>query len=377
MNKCHRVVIVGGGFAGLNAAKQLKKAPLEVTVIDRRNHHLFQPLLYQVATGGLSPADIAAPIRALLKGQANARVILGEVELVDLRGRFVVLVDGGRVPYDTLVIASGSRHSYFGNDHWGPAAPGLKTLEDAIEVRRRVLFVFEAAERATGADERRALLTFVVVGGGPTGVEMAGAIGEMARNTLKGNFRSFDSRDARVMLLEGGERVLPTFTVKLACKASAALSRLGVEVRTRALVENADAELVRIATNNGPELIPARTIVWAAGVQASPLGKTLAVASGAETDRPGRLLVGPDLTVPGHPEIFVAGDLASYSHHTGTPLRGTADVAIAEGRYVGKTIRRRLAGKRTTPFRFRDLGTLPMTASPAVSPGVPGCSSTL
>ncbi len=338
-------------------------------MIDRRNHHLFQPLLYQVATGSLSPADISAPIRALLKGQANARGILGEVERIDAADRTVKLDDGGRVPYDTLVIAPGSRHSYFGRDEWAQAAPALKTLEDAIEIRRRILFAFEAAERTTDADERRAWLTFVVIGGGPTGVEMAGAIGEMARKTLRGNFRSFDPSDARVLLLEGGERVLPTFTPKLADKAGAALSRLGVEVRSGALVEDADDHSVQIATSDGVVRISTRTIVWAAGVQASPLGKNLAAAIGVETDRAGRLLVGPDLTIPGHPEIYVAGDLASYSLQTGNPLRGTADVAIAEGRYVGKTIRRRLAGKRAAPCVS--------SGSPAVSPGGPGCSSTL
>ncbi len=270
--KRQSVVIVGGGFAGLNAANQLRKAPADVTVIDRRNHHLFQPLLYQVATGSLSPADISAPIRALLKSQANARVILGEVERIDAADRAVELIDGGRLPYDTLVIASGSGHSYFGRDDWAQAAPALKTLEDAIEIRRRILLAFEAAERATDVDERRAWLTFVVIGGGPTGVEMAGAIGEMARNTLKGNFRSFDPSDARVLLLEGGRRVLPTFIPKLARKAHAALTRLGVEIRTGALVEDADDMSVRVAMSHGAERISARTIVWAAGVQASPLG---------------------------------------------------------------------------------------------------------
>lgn len=358
MSEKHRIVIVGGGFAGINAAKALKKAPVEVTLIDRKNYYLFQPLLYQVAPGGLSPADISTPIRGLLRKQKNAHVVLGEVISVDAAGRSLLLSDGERVKYDTLVLAAGSGHSYFGNDGWAQAAPGLKTLDDATEVRGRILFAFEAAERVSDPEERRAWLTFVIVGGGPTGVELAGAIGELARHTLRSNFRSYESSEARIVLYEGGERVLPTFRPKLAEKAAASLNRLGVTVHTGSIVKDIGEQAVTVEMENRTLQLPARTVVWAAGVQASGLGLHVAQATGAELTRAGQIVVEPDLTVPGHPEIFIGGDLASYSHQTGTPLRGTADVANAEGRYVGKTIRRRLAGKTVHPFKFFDLVTL-------------------
>ena len=354
----YRVVIIGGGFAGLAAAKALRKAPVEVTLIDRRNHHLFQPLLYQVATGGLSPADISAPIRGLLSKQKNARVLLSEVTEIDA-ARKELRTSTGTVPYDTLVVATGASHSYFGKDQWAKDAPGLKTIEDATGIRRKVLLAFEAAEGAATDEERRSLLTFVVVGGGPTGVEMAGAIGELARQTLKKDFRSFDPGSARVILIEAGPRILGTYTASLSPKAEKALTKLGVEVRTGSLVTHIDDRGITLRRGDSEESIAARTVVWAAGVQASPLGKSLAASAGAETDRAGRVVVGPDLTVPDHPEIFVIGDLSSYSHQTGQPLRGTADIAGAEGKYVGKLIAGRLKGKDgAKPFHFRDLGKL-------------------
>ena len=358
MENRHHVVIVGGGFGGLNAARSLKRAPVRVTLIDRRNHHLFQPLLYQVATGGLSPADISTPIRALLQGHKNARVILGDVEDVDIGGKTVALADGEQIGYDTLVLAPGARHSYFGRDEWANDAPALKTVEDAIEIRRRILIAFEAAERVADPEERRKWLTFVIVGAGPTGVELAGAIGELAQRTFKDNFRSFDPGETRIFLFEGGDRVLPSYAEDLSGKAVSSLERLGVTVRTGTLVSEVTPDWVEIDTDGDRMRIPTRTVLWAAGVQASNLGRTVAEASGAPVDRAGRILVEPDLTVSSHPEIFVAGDLASYSHQTGEPLRGTADVAIAEGSYVGDAIGRRLAGEEFSPFRFRDLGTL-------------------
>ena len=354
----HHVVIVGGGFGGLNAARALGRAPVRVTLIDRRNFHLFQPLLYQVATGGLSPADITAPIRALLRRQGNAQVLLAEVESVEVADRRVRLSDGQVIEYDTLVLAAGAGPTYFGRDEWAERAPALKTVEDATEIRGRTLFAFEAAERVSNEDARRAWLTFVIIGGGPTGVELAGAIGELARSTLKRNFRSFDPAQARVFLLEGGENVLPTYDERLRGSAVSSLGRLGVTVRTRAMVEDVDERGVETKTDGEVQRIDARTVIWAAGVQASRLGREVARAAGVEVDGGGRVVVEPDLTVPGHPEIFVIGDLAYSSHQTGFPLRGTADVALAQGTYVGRAIGRRLAGKAVNPFRFRDLGTL-------------------
>ena len=354
----HHVVIVGGGFGGQNAARALGRAPVRVTLIDRRNFHLFQPLLYQVATGGLSPADITAPIRALLRRQGNAQVLLAEVESVEVADRRVRLSDGQVIEYDTLVLAAGAGPTYFGRDEWAERAPALKTVEDATEIRGRTLFAFEAAERVSNEDARRAWLTFVIIGGGPTGVELAGAIGELARSTLKRNFRSFDPAQARVFLLEGGENVLPTYDERLRGSAVSSLGRLGVTVRTRAMVEDVDERGVETKTDGEVQRIDARTVIWAAGVQASRLGREVARAAGVEVDGGGRVVVEPDLTVPGHPEIFVIGDLAYSSHQTGFPLRGTADVALAQGTYVGRAIGRRLAGKAVNPFRFRDLGTL-------------------
>ena len=352
-----RVVIIGAGFAGLNVARGLDRAPVDVVVIDRRNHHVFQPLLYQVATGGLSPADISAPIRGLLRKQKNARVLLAEVTAVDSDSRCVQLTDGEEA-YDVLVLATGSTVTYFGNDHWGNIAPGLKTLDDATGMLSKILEAFEAAERTDDPEERRAWLTFVIVGGGPTGVELAGALGEMARYALRGDFRVASPESARIILVEGGERILPTYRPRLSTSAEKSLAKLGVEVRKTSLATLISAEGVRLISAETEERILARTVLWAAGMSASRLGAQLAENSSAEVDRGGRLMVGADFTIPGHPEIYVVGDLAAYPHLDGSPLRGTADVAIAEGRYVARAIRRRVQGKDPRAFKFRDRGTL-------------------
>jgi NADH dehydrogenase len=353
----HRVVIIGGGFGGLNAARTLRRAPVSVTLLDRRNFHLFQPLLYQVATGGLSPANIAAPLRGILSRQRNATVLLAEAVDIDVAGRTVVLSDG-EVAYDTLVVATGASHHYFGHDEWVPLAPGLKTIEDAIEIRRRLLVAFEAAEREPDRDVRRAWLTFVVVGGGPTGVELAGALGEIANDTLKHDFRAINPAEAEILLLEAADRVLPTYPADLSAKAERALGRLGVTVRTDSVVTDIEAQAVAIRRGEQEEAIATRTVLWAAGVQASPLGRRLADATGAETDRAGRLIVGRDLTVPGHPEIFVIGDLALCRDEQGWPLPAVAPVAIQQGRFVGRVIQSRLRDKAVQPFRYRHSGNM-------------------
>ncbi len=361
----HRVVIVGGGFAGLNAAKAMRKADADVTVVDRLNHHLFQPLLYQVATGGLSPANISAPIRGLLSRSKNTRVVLAEVEGIDTASR-TIATTSGPIGYDTLVLASGATHSYFGNETWAQNAPGLKSLDDATGIRRKILLAFEAAEQAKTEEERRAWLTFAVIGGGPTGVELAGAIGELSRQTLKHDFRSFDPSTARVLLVEAGQRILATYSESLSPKAARALGKLGVEVMTEAMVIDVRADGITVRRNEADELIPVKTVLWAAGVQASPLGKMLIESvdtglskSEIELDRAGRVPVNTDLTLPGHPEIFVLGDLSNFTHQGGSPLRGTADVAAAEGAYAGRVISQRLNGKSAPkPFHFRDLGKL-------------------
>lgn len=353
----HRVVILGGGFGGLYAARQLRRAPVRLTLIDRRNFHLFQPLLYQVATGGLSPANIATPLRALLRRQANTEVLLAEATDIDVPGR-QVLTGNRAIGYDTLIVATGSRHAYFGHDEWEPAAPGLKTIENATEIRRRVLLAFEAAEQETDPERQRAWLTFVVVGGGPTGVELAGAVGELAHHTLRRNFRRIDPSQAVILLVEGAERVLPTFPPQLSAKAEKALARLGVTVRDRCLVTDVKSDYVEIRRGEQTERVAARTALWAAGVQASPLGKVLAQATGATLDRAGRIAVQPDLTLPGHPEIFVIGDLALFTHQTGKPLPGVAPVAMQMGRYAADRIQRHLRGQEGPPFHYRDKGSL-------------------
>jgi len=343
-----RLVIVGGGFAGINAARSLKKrSDLEITLVDRQNHHLFQPLLYQVAMAGLSPADIAAPIRHMLSAQRNCRVVQGEVTGVDF-DQSLVKTDFGELPYDYLVLACGARHSYFGRDEWEEHAPGLKSLEQATEIRRRVLTAFETAERTTDLEEQRRQLTFVVVGGGPTGVELAGAIGEMSRFTLAKDFRRIDASSARIVLIEAGPRILPMFPENLTAKGARHLEHLGVQVWTNAKVTSVTADGVEI----GGERIRAATVLWAAGVVGAPIGKVL----GLVMDRSGRIVVEPDLSVPGKPNVFVAGDQASFTHQTGAPLPGVAPVAMQAGRHLAKNIERDLAGKPREPFRYVDKG---------------------
>ena len=346
----HHVVIVGAGFAGLKAAHDLAGAPVRITVIDQRNHHLFQPLLYQVATTLLATSEIAWPIRRLFRNRPEVTTLLGRVSGVDRDGRSVLLTDGGRVPYDTLVLATGARHAYFGHDEWEPSAPGLKTLEDATTIRRRLLLAFEQAERATDPDERRALMTFCVIGGGPTGVELTGIIAELAQNTLPREFRAIDTRQSRVILVEAGPRVLPVFPEKLSAYAAGALGRLGAEVRCGAPVTACDDSGIRI----GDEVVPARTVIWAAGVQASEAARWL----DAPADRAGRVLVEPDLTVPGMPEVFVIGDTAHVAID-GVQVPGVAPAAKQQGAYVARVIRARLAGRPAPgPFAYSHLGNL-------------------
>jgi NADH dehydrogenase len=354
----HRVVIVGGGFGGLYAARSLGKAAVDLTVIDRRNFHLFQPLLYQVATGALSPGEIASPLRYVLNRQKNTRVLMGEVVDVDAANRQVVLKDGSRVPYDTLIVATGSTHHYFGHPEWAKLAPGLKTIEDATEIRGRILLAFERAEGEANPDERRADLTFVVVGAGPTGVELAGALGEISRDTLKKDFRSINPADAQIFLVEGADRVLPPYPADLSKAAEQSLIDLGVQTRADARVTDIDRHGVRIKTKEGAEgRIEAKTVLWAAGVQASPLGKILADRTGAPLDHVGRIAVGPDLSVPGYADIFVIGDLAKFEQD-GKQIPGVAPAAMQQGHYAARTIIDRLAGNKTNPFRYWDKGSL-------------------
>jgi NADH:ubiquinone reductase (H+-translocating) len=343
------VVIVGAGFGGLQAARALRDAPVRVTVIDRNNHHLFQPLLYQVATAGISPADICAPVRSILRKQKNADVVLGEVTGVDVEAKLVLMQDQS-IPYDYLILATGARDSYFGHNDWAQFAPGLKSIVQATAIRRAILLAYEKAERETDPEKRQALLTFVLVGAGPTGVEMAGSIGGLAYKTLVSDFRSIDPRQTRVVLVEALPRVLAAFPEPLARKAHTALTLLGIEVRTNAPVEAIDSEGVVIAG----ERLAARTVIWTAGVAASPAGEWL----GAETDRAGRVKVGSDVTVPGHPDIFVIGDTANFMED-GKPLPGVAQVAIQQGRYAASVIADRVAGKaQTQPFHYVDKGSM-------------------
>jgi NADH dehydrogenase len=357
----HRVLIVGGGFAGLYAARSLRSDPeVAVTVLDRRNFHLFQPMLYQVATGALSPGEIAQPLRSILSKQRNATVILGEAVGLDVEAREVQVRDGGSIGYDSLIVATGAHHSYFGHDDWARFAPGLKTLEDATEIRRRILIAFEAAEREADPERRREWMTFVLVGGGPTGVELAGSLGEIAHDTLKRDFRAIHPSDARIILIEALDRVLPPYPPDRSASASKQLARLGVQVRVGTRVTEIDDHSVHVVPTADPdapeEIIPARTVLWGAGVTASTFAKVVAAAAGAETDRAGRVLVGPDLTVPDHPEIFVVGDAAVQPWKEGRPTPGVAQGAIQGGTYAAKVIRRRILGRPYEPYRYSNHG---------------------
>jgi NADH:ubiquinone reductase (H+-translocating) len=343
------VVVVGGGFGGLYAARALAGRPVRVTLLDRRNHHLFQPLLYQVATAALNPSDIATPLRSVLRHARNITVLLAEVERVDLAAQRLVL-DRGEIGYDALILAAGAGHSYFGHEDWEVLAPSLKSLEDALEIRRRVLLAYESAEREPDGAEQQALLTFVVVGGGPTGVELAGALAEISRQTIARDFRVIDPTRARIVLLEGGERVLASFPETLSRRAQDSLQRIGVEVRTRAIVTGITADAVWL----GGEQIRARTVLWAAGVAAAPLARTL----GVTLDRSGRVPVEPDLSIPGHPDAFAIGDMSLYRTQEGTVLPGLAPVAMQQGTHAADNALRRLDGRPTREFHYRDRGTM-------------------
>ncbi len=350
------VVIIGGGFGGLQAARGLRRSPVDITLIDKRNFHLFQPLLYQVATGGLGPAEIAAPLRSLFRKQRNARVLCAEVVDIDPQACTLTLHDGHTLRWDSLIVAAGAAYHYFGNDEWVQYAPGLKTIEDAQEIRRRVLSALEAAELETDPERQRAWLNFVIVGGGPTGVELAGALAELAHVTVRGEYRAFDPRTARIILLEGAPRLLTAYPEPLSENARQSLQKLGVEVITGALVQQVAPDHVVYKRSEEVFILPTRTVLWAAGVRAASLAQTLAERTGAPTDRMGRIIVQPDLSVPNQERIFVIGDMAHYAHQTGAPLPGVAPVAMQQGQYVARRIRDALQGKPTPPFRYWDKG---------------------
>ena len=351
------MVILGGGFAGLNAAQKLKRAPVDVTLIDRRNFHLFQPLLYQVATGSLSPGEIAAPLRGVLSRQKNARVLLGEAVDIDPDAKRVILRDGAAFDYDSLIVATGSKTSYYGNDAWRDWAPSLKTIEEATAIRHKILYAFEWAERAASDEEARAWLTFVIVGAGATGLELAGALAEIANETLKRDFRKINPTEARIILMEGGHRVLAAYPEDLSAKAEKLVKRLGVEIMKGVMVTDVDGAGVTYKNGEKIEKLAAKTVLWAGGVIVTEFGKKLAARTRSETDRSGRIKVNPDLTVVNYPDIFIAGDLALAAGKNGKPLPGVAQVAIQGGAYAAKMVRARLAGKKELPaFRYFDKG---------------------
>jgi NADH dehydrogenase len=357
MASAHQVLILGGGFGGLYAARILRSEPVSVTLIDRRNYHLFQPLMYQVATGSLSPGEIAAPLRGILRKQKNTRVLLGDAADIDPAAKQVTLADGATFEYDSLIVATGSETSYFGHDQWQQWAPSLKTFEEALAVRHKVLYAFEAAERAFDPSERRAWLTFVIVGAGPTGLELAGSLAEIARETLRYDFRSIHPQDARIILIDSSPRPLPTYPEDLSQKASQLLARLGVEVRTNVRVVGIDGAGVALQAGSQTERLPTMTVIWAAGVTGSKFGGRLAERTGAEMDRGGRIRVNSDLTIPGFPNIYVVGDLALALRPDGAQLPGVAQVAMQQGAYAAKSIVKRLNGPEgLPPFRYFDKG---------------------
>jgi NADH dehydrogenase len=359
MSERWNVVIVGGGFGGLSAAQHLNSNLVDVTLIDRRNYHLFQPLVYQVATGSLSPGEIASPLRSVLSRQKNTRVWLGTFVDVDPGSKRVLLADGTIVPYDSLIVATGSQTSYFGHNEWQEWAPGLKSIEEATTIRHKILYAFEVAERISDPKQRRAWLTFVIVGAGPTGVELSGSIAEIARQTLKNDFRSINPEEAQIILLDGAPRVLMTFPEDLSQKASRSLAKLGVQVRCGAMVKHVDEEGLTIEADKRTDSIAAKTVVWAGGIAASPLGKTLASRTHTETDKGGRVKVNPDLTIPNYPDIYVIGDLASAMDRKGKLLPGLAQVAMQGGAYAAKGILRKVKGQsELPPFRYFDKGSL-------------------
>jgi len=357
VGQTHRVVILGGGFGGLNAAQKLKRAPVEVTLIDRRNFHLFQPLLYQVATGSLSPGEIAAPLRGVLAKQKNTRVLLGEAADIDPRAKKVILRDGAAFEYDSLIVATGSQSSYYGHDGWREWAPSLKSVEEATAIRHKILYAFERAERAASDEEAQTWLTFVIVGAGATGMELAGALAEIANETLKNDFRKINPQEAKILLLEGGPRVLTSFPEDLSSKAERLVGKLGVQVLKNVMVTEIDQNGVTYNTAQGSEKLAAKTVLWAGGVMANEFGRKLAERAKAETDRSGRIKVNPDLTVPGYPDVFLIGDLALSHGQNGKPLPGVAQVAIQGGAYAARAIRERLRGKpELPPFRYFNKG---------------------
>lgn len=353
-----KVVIVGGGFGGLYTAKALKQSSVQVTLIDKRNFHLFQPLLYQVATGGLSPSDIASPLRLILRQHKNVQVLLNSVVDLKPKDKQIILDDDKSISYDILILATGSTHHYFGNDQWENHAPGLSTVEDALEIRNRVFGAFEAAEKENDPIKRQAWLTFVIVGGGPTGVELAGAVAEIVNSSMKGNFNNFKPKDAKIILIEGLERVLPPYPTELSSKAEQELCNLGVTIHTQSMVTSISENNIVLRKGEKYEQITSHTILWAAGVKASSIGKKLAEKTGAQIDRAGRVIVEPDLSIIGFPDIFVIGDLSSFSHQNNKPLPGIAPVAMQQAKYVAKLIQKQLKGESLPSFVYKDYGSM-------------------
>ena len=353
-----KVVIVGGGFGGLYTAKALKQSSVQVTLIDKRNFHLFQPLLYQVATGGLSPSDIASPLRLILRQHKNVQVLLNSVVDLKPKDKQIILDDDKSISYDILILATGSTHHYFGNDQWENHAPGLSTVEDALEIRNRVFGAFEAAEKENEPIKRQAWLTFVIVGGGPTGVELAGAVAEIVNSSMKGNFNNFTPKDAKIILIEGLERVLPPYPTELSSKAEQELCNLGVTIHTQSMVTSISENNIVLRKGEKYEQITSHTILWAAGVKASSIGKKLAEKTGAQIDRAGRVIVEPDLSIIGFPDIFVIGDLSSFSHQNNKPLPGIAPVAMQQAKYVAKLIQKQLKGESLPSFVYKDYGSM-------------------